>query len=636
MTNTSDIFDITNVTFDQVITYSKDVTYFKEIPEVTPIPTNSIVYKTVTGIGATHSEIVAERHSIIVLPHISIITSKHDYYKNEKGVKTLAIYGEVKVNVVREFLHNDDVHTKILTTPKGLNKIIAVMREHEQHLDYKKLFFLLIDECHKLVQDAFYRTDMVELMEHFFDFERKAMVSATPIPPSDPRFKKKGKEFKHIKVCPEYDYKQPINVVPTDSVVNTVGEYFNENKAECFCIFFNSVEGIKSLINQTSIKDDYVIFCSKESKELLKLSDEPNVSNSIGGFKRYNFFTSSFFNGLDIYMDIKPDVIIITDYGYKDHTLLDPYTDILQIMGRFRRTDAQRDNNEYAYRKVTHINNAGSFTNPLTKPEAILKIEHSKIVYEHILTLQLSLYDNKFKQFIDHQLKTVKPYFRLLSAKGDFSHFLQDNYLDDERVKVYYKSTSVLLNAYTHTKLYDVNQVPRKTYDKDTLMKLQRKSIRYSSEMNKRMANDLLELDDYKGLDVYYEQRANVEKLSPVIFDAYKRLGYQKLIDLEFKKTPIEKELLKLDIENGLNHLPLINMVYMTFRLNVKYTVEEVKEKLLEIFEEFNISYRAKSTDVFRYFEYKETKAKGGDNKDDRAYVFTAQKFNPISGRLHI
>lgn len=620
--------DITNITFDREIYYSKDVNFFTDIAEITPIPTDYIIYKTVTGIGATHSEIVAKRHSIIVLPHISIVTSKHEHYK-EKNIETFAIYGDVDVRAVYDYLTNDSDYAKILTTPKGLNKIIKVMRVFEENVDYKKFFFLLIDECHKLVQDATYRTDMVELMEHFFEFEQKAMISATPIPPSDSRFKEK--KFKQIRVCPDYPYQQPIDVVPTNSLVNALGEYFETSQAECYCIFFNSVEGIKSLIRQLNIQSDYVIFCSKESSELLKLSDEPHVSNTISGFKRYNFFTSSFFNGLDIHMDIQPDILILTDYGYRDHTLLDPYTDILQIMGRFRRTKEQKQNGELAYRKAIHINNARHFTNPITQQEALLKIDHSKIIYDHLLTLKQSLYDSTFVELLKQQLKTVKPYGKLLKANDDFSHFLKDNYLDDERVKAYYKSPAALLNAYTQTRLYDVKPVKHKTYNKEDLIKLQKKSLRYSVAMNKLMAGHLLELEDYKGLDVYYEQQAEIEKLSPVIFNAYNRLGYEKISELKFRIKLIRTELLKLDIDQGLNLFPLIDMVHKAFRLNVRYTVSEVKKELLKIFEEFNIVYKAKSTDVLRYFEYKEVK-----KDDERAYVFTAQKLYTVGSKQHV
>jgi len=103
--------NITNITFDQEILFGTEIESFIEIPEVTPIPSHSIIYKTVTGIGATHSEIVSERSSIIVLPHISIIKSKHEYYKR-KEINTLAIYGDVTYKDVLNHLLLDEDHAK--------------------------------------------------------------------------------------------------------------------------------------------------------------------------------------------------------------------------------------------------------------------------------------------------------------------------------------------------------------------------------------------------------------------------------------------------------------------------------------------------------------------------------------------
>ena len=118
-------FDITNTTFDQTIKYSEEVRYFTDIQGINPIPTDSIIHKTVTGIGATHSEIVAHRHSIIVLPHIAIIKSKDEHYRNE-GINIFAIHGEVTQADIMDYLSTHQDHYKFLVTPKGLVKLIKI------------------------------------------------------------------------------------------------------------------------------------------------------------------------------------------------------------------------------------------------------------------------------------------------------------------------------------------------------------------------------------------------------------------------------------------------------------------------------------------------------------------------------
>jgi len=583
--------NITNIVFAHEIKFPEDVEHFTEIEGVYPIPAQSIIYKTVTGIGATHSEIVAPRNSIIVLPHISIVTSKHEYYKEKLKVNTFAVYGEISQHQIFEYLRTCQGHVKLLTTPKGLNKIINVMKyskNNGEDIPYKSIFFLLIDECHKIVQDAFYRTDMVELMEHFFEFDNKAMVSATPIPPSDPRFRKQG--FKHIKVTPEYDFKQDVELIHADSLVNGLQSYLRENESDHYCIFFNSIVGINSLIKQLDLVNDYHIFCAKQSTDELKVNRELNASFNLeefkkchGEFKKYNFFTSSFFNGLDIILKYKPNIVMLTDCSYKDHTMLDPYTDILQIIGRFRKQDKK----ELPYNKITHINNAASkVLNPISEEQALLKVQQSKCVYDHIYVLKKSLANDDYDELFEQALSTVKPYAHLLKKDGEFCHFLFDNYMDDERVKNYYQSASALRTAYSDTKLYNIIN-KREIYEKSERIKLQKKSLRYSPEMNRTMAQALLELEDYKGIDVYNEQRAIIEKLSPLVFKAYDRLGYDMIKSFGFKKTKIEKAVLKLDIAEGKNFFPLFNLMHSSFNLNQYYPVNVIKVKIQEIFDEF-------------------------------------------------
>jgi hypothetical protein len=618
--------NITNIKFDQIIYFSEDIEYFTEIEGINPIPTNTIVHKTITGIGATHSEIISDRHSIIVLPHISIVTSKNEHYK-ENNIETLAIHGEIKDDAIYRYLFEGPDNAKILTTPKGLDKLIRVMnnlRLHFPELDYKEKFFLLIDESHKIIQDAEYRPDMVDIMEHFFDFKNKAMVSATPIPPSDPRFKQHN--FKHIKVTPDYDFRQEVDLVHSYNIVETLERFFQDQPSECYCIFFNSVSGIKSVIDHLKIAD-YKIFCSKESVDILKLNHDLQTSYSVDSdLQKYNFFTSSFFNGLDIITDHKPDIIIITDRKFGDHSLLDPYTDTVQIIGRFRK----KKQDELPYKRVRVINNANYFTNPITEKEAFLKFEKSRAVYNHINTLKQSLANVSFEDLFAQALKTIKPYSKLIKTDGKLSYFLLDNYLNDERSKGYYSSAADLRTAYNVTRLYRVNNIRDESED-IVKANLSRRNLRYTKAVNAKMAQMLLNLEQYAGLDVYHEQRYRIAKLSFVVYDGYCRLGYDVLCSLKFSKIKIINELLKLDIANGLNKFPVINLVHQTFQLNRYYTWSEIKAQLQKIFDEFGLKYCAKAKDVERYFEFISRK-KG----DSRVYLFIGRKQFTVSQQHHV
>ena len=78
-------------------------------------------------------------------------------------------------------------YRKIITTPEGFDKKVLPAMYKEKIAVYEE-YFLLFDECEKPVQDVGYRGDIYLPVEDFFKFKGKAMVSATPIIPSDPRF----------------------------------------------------------------------------------------------------------------------------------------------------------------------------------------------------------------------------------------------------------------------------------------------------------------------------------------------------------------------------------------------------------------------------------------------------------------
>ena len=105
------------------------------------IPTNTIFDKTITGCGATHSEIVnAARNSIIIEPNIPVIIGKkadHPFL--------FAVYEGITKEDVKAYLAGEhDGYRKIITTPEGFDKkVLPAMRELE--IPVYKDYFLLFD-----------------------------------------------------------------------------------------------------------------------------------------------------------------------------------------------------------------------------------------------------------------------------------------------------------------------------------------------------------------------------------------------------------------------------------------------------------------------------------------------------------
>ncbi|MFD0751265.1 hypothetical protein ACFQZS_14030 [Mucilaginibacter calamicampi] len=604
---------ITNIEYDRQIPFdSKTTKYFTDIVSVYPIPAYTILYKTITGIGATFGEIKANRHSIIVLPHISIVKSKQEQHKLKDD--TFAVYHKVSIKQVLEYLVRAGAYKKFLTTPKGLDKILKALKVSGHDLREND-FFLLIDEQHKYIQDATYRADMVNVMERFFTFKSKAMISATPIPPSDPRFEMQG--FEHVLVRPTDDYKRPIKLVHTDSIANSVKEYIDSSTAKHICVFYNTVDGIVGLIDELNV-ENYMIFCSELSTVMLKVLSDHNVSHDLRPLSKINFFTSSFFNGLDVYdIDNDVDVLLISDVGFRTHTELDPYTDVLQIIGRFRKK----------YKRAVHFNNCKSVTRPLTEEEVKDNIAKSKAVYEAISILKNSYVHGDLDIIYDQALNAIRPYSNFIDERGNFNHFLLDNYLDDCRISRYYTDVSSLKKAYLDTNLYHFEE-DREPYKRSERIKMAKDTLKYRATNIELIADKLLELEDFKSSDAYEEQRDEILEMFPITFDGYERLGYDRLVELEFEKKEIVKALLKDKVDVNMIAYPVIECVNLTFFPNQTYSVAEIKIKLQEIYDEYKVPAVAKGTDILFYFHADENFKGRGKNR--RAFDLKDRKFNSV------
>ena len=222
------------------------------LTEVLPqIEANTILCKTLTGLGATYSEIKSERHSIISVPNVPPIIGKckDPKHKNDNlfGVKQGVTTEEIIDYIEKTLAAGKFI--KLISTPEGFIKIKLAFEELE--LDIYSMCFFLSDECDKLIKDVDYRPNIIFPMDDFFKFREKAFVSATPILPSDPRFESQG--FNIVKIQPTFDYKRPISIVQTNNVLEALKIILPQIKAQqeqprSICFFVNSVDMIYQLM----------------------------------------------------------------------------------------------------------------------------------------------------------------------------------------------------------------------------------------------------------------------------------------------------------------------------------------------------------------------------------------------------
>lgn len=565
-----------------------------------PLPSNIVLNKVLTGWGATWSEIKAVRNSIIVLPHKSQIFSKHKRHSEEDN--TFVVVEGVTAKAIEKHLKsNGTKKLKFLTTPEGLKKLISAILNTgvDPYLNY----FILLDECHKITTDVGYRVNISQVMDDFFLFESKAMISATPLRPSDPRFN----SFEFWKVEHERDVKKDITVFTVNNLASAFKEYIESYKGDQLFIFFNSLNGIHALMESNGLTGLSSIYCSTDGVKDFEIKGYTNAFSEIDNstLSKFNFLTSSFFNGLDIdKLESLPDILILTDTRYVSHSIIDPNTDTYQILGRFRQPIV---NGEYqpSYNTACHIINNRFNTSFKLEEQAISDILKSESRYELLLELQAATSDPFLQDEVyGEALKRQKPYVNILQNDGSIDYFKFDNYLYEEKVKMCYGHEISSGLAYYFSELFNVSE-RSKVYVPEEFETMSKEMKRYSADGIKWACNQFIlneNLQGVEGADKYFFE---LTQRFPFVRKAMVMIGYDKMEDLKFSYRAIQKELLKLDQSERRVHQGMIDAVYATFILNISYELPVIKNKLQALFDEFNVIGKAKSTDIRTYYEVK-------------------------------
>ncbi len=552
--------------------------------ELNAIPTNCVLNKTIPGLGATHSEILAERNSFIIEPNIPVI-----FGKTQGKKELLAVWEKTTDKQIENYLNNTRFRfKKILCTPESYMRVsrIAIGLGINIYQEY----FCLFDECEKITQDIDFRENIALPMNDFFSFTNKAFVSATPLRLRNPEFEEQG--FIIRKVDPQFDYKKDINLVVTNRYDKTVIDKLEELRdSDCVCVFLNSTNGINKIVTHLESKriNNYKTFCS--DKSVIKFKDR-EIKNSFENLDlplaKYNFFTCRFFSAVDIKIDKKPDILVLTDLNEAKYSRIDPVTNAIQIYGRFR--NVFEDGR--SFNSLTHITNVDESETVLDEPDIETFLEESELLFDTIKSkLKEESNKGRRKLLYDDLLKIT--FNRFINDDGTKNYFAIDNFYDDERVKGYYITDEAIESAYCKTNHFNVN-FDRKidiVGDKELLhykrLRSDLKSRAYIVEIlasldeNEDMHSKAKEYVKIQFLKHEVREKAEVAKY---IIDAYEKLGAEALKQTEYKKNRINQLLKQHDKET--NHRKM-------FSLSVR---EGLKSRLLE-----NTEYPFK--DVVTVFE---------------------------------
>ena len=554
------------------------------------IPSNVLLNKQITGCGATTLEINAPRHSIIIEPNVPVIRGKAEKYPH-----VLPVYEAISMEQVVAYLQKEGWR-KIVTTPEGFGSKVRPALE-KVWPNYQQDFFLLFDECEKIIQDVGYRGDIALPIDDFFAFSKKAMVSATPIIPSDPRFREQG--FSVVKIQPTYDYKQHINLCFTNNTLEVLDRFIAKHK-EHICIFINSTDTILRIIERLHLEERSQVYCGEKSVKKLREKGYNRCYDILQGeFAEICFFTSRFYSAVDIELPYKPHVVILSEVIGAPFSAIDPATEVVQAVGRFRKGTAS----------ICHITNLASKMATRSKADLTKRLESHEKVYQQIYAIPTQNRDEveakkQALRGMDHKI--------YMTPQGKRNYFMWDNAFDDARIKQYYQNKERLERAYsnapfhvkTYTQRYYLTDADRTSLESPTKSKsaLWREVIRVARKIYKKKGGQVTE-DEIVNI-IGEKHRDKIHSCFLISAKEIERLNYK---ESAIKKAVQQKEhLLRVKSE-------LWDDVHRIFQQGKVETVAQINSTMKKLLDQHSIEPygRVDKRYIELFFKIREGKRKG-------------------------
>ena len=554
------------------------IQYLTEIlPE---IPTNTILYKKLTGLGATYGELKSKRNSIIVEPNRPVISGKCSDPKHKKD-NLFGVYENVYAENIVAYLEKSikqNKYIKILTTPESFRKVQDAFETMEMDIRYE--CFLLFDECHKIVKDVDYRTNITLPMDFFFECRNKALVSATPIQFTDPRFEEQ--KFQTITINPNFEYAKELNLHITNNVLPTIKETLNglKTKNKNMFIFCNSTDTIYAMMKQLDLLDESAVFCSQKSVNKLKDLKFKNASEQWENkkMKKYNWLTSRFYNALDIELGETPIVIMLTECYLAEYSMIDPYTDAIQIMGRFRN----------GVSSIYHIANTNHNLPIRSKDEIKGFLECSEQIYNEMRTFYMTATNKTAKEAYRAALDCL-PFNKMLYSNKKKNYFAIDNYMDEELLKSRYHDDKTLSKAYLHCDSFIVRTKTSfyKWGDSERL-KVSNKS--QSLKEKRKMIVEHLERLGECATEMEMEFKRELFQTDPFIVDAYDTIGKAKIESLHYSYKKIQEAIILFRYHEKSTGTEVIKLVKNSFKAGKWYNASYIKNEIKRIYDLLHIT----------------------------------------------
>lgn len=536
--------------------------YLSEV--LSDLPHNCIFDKGLVGCGGTTIAITNSESYIISVPFLSLIDNKCSQHPH-----LFSITSKTTEKEIIHYIQSNSLY-KIICTYDSLCRLTDIIETYSSPSNFR----LLVDEYHLLFTSYSFRHEAVRcVLDNYTKFKSYCFMTATVLEDEFilkelqhvPKIEAKWSNVKEVTIA---SYKCNTDVINTVSHIIT--KHLSGELSGNAYFFVNSVQFIKDTIIACELDDTNTkAIWSKNNKIQMPIK----LSKTTDSVKPINFFTSTCFEGVDLY-DEEAVIYIISDKS-KSTTLLDISTAFQQIACRVRNT-------KY-WEKIYHIYTTTRYNVDVSyeqfKQDTIHEIDEANNIIKEFSTLS-----DKARGIIE---EVNQPY--ISKRQGEFIY-------DENLVKIdlyNFKITRCLYKMRVNlTKEYQKNNFKVKEYTS-----LIKNSFKLSNVFKEVVEECEKGDEDY--LKWAYSKYDFLET-------AITHLGFEKIKELKYIPKIIKRYCMKYA---HLNENEKINsLVKDKFKVGVFYDLVFIKEELQKIYNDLNINKIAKASDIKSYKTLKTTK----------------------------
>lgn len=589
--------------------------YLSEVLDV--LPANAVINKGTTGCGGTTLELYTKRNSIIVVPTVNLIKNKLEQFEDD-NIKLFGVYAGKdfsEASMIATLNRRTDKFVKVMVTYDSLPKALKAIRKPSD-------WFVLVDEWHVMFNAYNFKQSAVDkLCEALKHFDAVSYMTASPInrefiPTQLEGMRNYNLNWLNNKVCTVRQL--PTNKPAHLSVELCKGFLSGEEFGNAH-IFVNSVKNIASILSTLDTEEDITInaedvkiVCSTSNKDNAKKIDskfrECITSNTLEP-KKLNFYTSTAFEGVDVY-DEEGKIYIISQAS--NNTMrTDISTSFIQIVGRIR-------NSKYGL-EITHIY---STVGKKSIASGIVSYDEYKATIETRVqeTLKgIDIYNSlpeEAKEFTSFTTKATDFYDFDADAKvvtynenkrrfGAYQH-----YLLSEVYKNGQKLSRSLMNHNFDVEEYEFISVSDKLKSSSTA----RVSFKEAFTEYKTLR------DNKDAIGNYTERVELLEAKHKELADAYEFLTVEQLEKMSYRKASVKPAIKKAKTTHFKNasEAAYNNAILNAFKVGHVYKVSDMNNTINAICEGLDIKPKQASKVVKEFFPLSEAKAVKQDGKTVR------------------